>query len=463
MTKEEFQEKLYRYILSQDMISPGDKVVVGVSGGADSVALLLGLISVSQSLGINRKDIVAVHINHMIRGAEADSDEAFVDKLCEDNGIEFYSYKKDIKAYAKELSVSDEEAGRSYRYECFSKVKELTKSSKIAVAHNKNDVAETLLFNMTRGTGLNGMSSIKAVREDIIRPLLFATREEIEAYLDAMQQNYVTDRTNLTLCYDRNKIRHRVLPELLEINSKAVDHLEEISHEAIKSYEFIHEYAVKRFIDNADINSHRIIMPVDFLHGEKMIVREHIIHEALGMLAGRKKDITRTHIDSVLSLLNKATGRRIDLPYNILARLSYDKLIIELSQGMDELCIELGKEGEYELDDGTKLILRILSPEEMTELPKNNYTKVFDYDKIKDTFCIRNAKSGDYIKIDTEGSSKKLSRIFIDNKIDRRERERFRVIASGDEVLWAIGLRYNESYRIDDNTKKILYLEYIGG
>jgi len=176
-------DKVNNFILDNHMISTGDRIVLGLSGGADSVCLLILLLDICSRYGLGSKDIYAVHINHKIRGEEADEDMEFARKLCQEKQVNFIAFSKDIVALAKEEGISTEEAGRRFRYECFDKVAGEYGCTKIAVAHNKNDMAETVVFNMLRGTGLRGMSGIKPVRGNIIRPLLNITREEIIEYL----------------------------------------------------------------------------------------------------------------------------------------------------------------------------------------------------------------------------------------------------------------------------------------
>lgn len=208
--------KIYRFISENKMLKNGDCVVCGLSGGADSVCLLLVLSELRKKFNIS---VEALHVNHSLRGSESDSDEEFCRKLCKKLDIPFKAERCNVKKYAAENGLSDEEAARILRYEIFEKN---SIDKKIATAHNANDNLETVILNLTRGSAIKGLAGIPPVRGNIIRPILTVTRNEIEAFLSSQNQNYVTDSTNLSDNYTRNKIRHKIIPILQEINSSVV-------------------------------------------------------------------------------------------------------------------------------------------------------------------------------------------------------------------------------------------------
>ncbi|MGN0435697.1 MAG: tRNA lysidine(34) synthetase TilS, partial [Wujia sp.] len=327
-------QNAYNYIKEHKMLLPDDRIVIGLSGGADSVCLLLVLNALKNRLGISEDGLVAVHINHLIRGDEAEADREFAEKLCDRLGIEFIAYSKDIPAYAREKSCSVEEAGRMYRYQCFEEAAALRKCSKIAVAHNKNDVAETVLFNLVRGTGIKGLGGIPAVRGRIIRPLLFATRMEIEEYLKECNESYRVDSTNNGTDYDRNKIRHIILPVMSEINASAVEHICQVAELAEESYTYVDRIVQERleklsqqFGDDGSL----AISRAELLK-ESEPVRRQLIHEIIGRSCGHKKDITGRHIRAVEELLEQQTGKQLELPYGLRVRVSYDHLIFSRTE-----------------------------------------------------------------------------------------------------------------------------------
>lgn len=443
------------------MIEPSDRIVAGLSGGADSVCMLLILSELSDRLGISRDGIIAVHVNHMIRGQEADGDEAFAGKLCAELGITFLCFRKDIKAYAAELGCTVEEAGRKYRYKCFDEAAEKYNCNKTAVAHNKNDLAETVVFNMLRGSGLKGMSGIQPVRGNVIRPLLDVTRQQIEEYLSDCNQSYRNDSTNDILDYDRNKIRHVILPAMQEVNSGAVRHICQMAEEAKNSYSFIHHKALERYdgcVEDDDFGR-TVTLEVSRIYKYNPVLQEHVIHEAIGDVAGIKKDITRRHVMAVVGLLYQDTGRAVELPYGIRARRSYNNLIITNKQETAaDYYIDINDDGVYNIPEWGIIEISFIDNNAGIEVPKKIYTKMADYGKMKDRLCIRTPEDGDYITIDSNGNTKKLSRVFIDNKIDREKRASWPVLACGHEIVWVLGIRYSEAYKINEETTKIIYM-----
>lgn len=458
-------DKVNNFIVDNHMIDAGDKIVLGLSGGADSVCLLILLLDIGVRYGYDSKDIYAVHINHMIRGDEADEDEEFVRALCREKKVNFQVFRKDISAYAKELGISTEEAGRKFRYQCFEEVASSNGCTKIAVAHNKNDMAETVIFNMLRGTGLKGMSGMQPVRGNIIRPILGITRDEIIEYLAYKGQGYRNDSTNDGNDYDRNKIRHIILPAMMDINKGAVGHICQMALEAGSSYSYIHDMAMEDYngLSQEDDFGKSVTLEVGELYKSNPVLQEHLIHEAIGDVAGVKKDITRKHVMSVVGLLYQDTGKQVELPYGIIARRSYDNLIISNKTNIyGDYRIKIEHEGIYNIPKKGSIEFKIIDYNQDIQISKKIYTKMLDYGKIKDTLYLRTPEDGDYIVIDAKGSTKKLSRVFIDNKIDRQYRKDWPVLACGKNVVWAIGLRFSEAFKIDENTKKILYIDYRG-
>ncbi|MBQ9936404.1 MAG: tRNA lysidine(34) synthetase TilS [Lachnospiraceae bacterium] len=458
-------DKVNNFIVDNHMITAGDRIVLGLSGGADSVCLLLLLLDVSSKYGYESSDIFAVHINHMIRGQEADEDEEFARKLCQERQVNFVGFRKDIVQYAKELGLSVEEAGRKFRYQCFNEVAKENGCTRVAVAHNKNDMAETVIFNMLRGTGLKGMAGMQPVRGNIIRPILGITRDEIIEYLGEKQQTYRIDSTNEGLDYDRNKIRHIILPAMEDINKGAVGHICQMALEAGNSYSYIHNMAIEDYsgISSEDDFGKTVELDVNELYKYSPVLQEHLIHEAIGDVAGEKKDITRRHIVAVVGLLYQETGKQLELPYGIRARRSYDKLIItNKNQDSLDYNIKIEPDKVYNIPGQGIIEFKIIEYSDDVEISKKLYTKMLDYDKIVDALYLRTPEDGDYVVIDAKGSTKKLSRVFIDNKVDREKRGGWPVIASGKNIVWAVGLRFSEAYKVDEKTKRILYMDYKG-
>ena len=232
-------------IRKYNMIEKGDVIVVGFSGGADSVCLLHFLSIVKDDYDIVLK---AVHVNHNIRGEEAERDENFAREFCQKLGVEVISFSVDVPSLAEERGFSEEECGREVRYDCFRKVK----CNKIAVAHTLSDSAETLIFNLTRGTGIKGLCGINPVRDNIIRPLIYCSRQDIENYCKKHSLSYVTDSTNLSNDYTRNKIRNEVIPVLKSINPSFEKSISRLINNAENENAFMEQTARKLMSDSRE-------------------------------------------------------------------------------------------------------------------------------------------------------------------------------------------------------------------
>lgn len=217
------EQKVNAYIQKYHMLEKGEKIVIGVSGGADSVCLLFLLLSLRSEWDLK---LQAVHVHHGLRGADADADEQYVRKLCQVQDVPLYVFHEDVKAYAKERGMTEEEAGRVLRRERFVQIKNETGASKIVLAHHKNDNVETVLWNLSRGSGIRGAGGIRPKNGDWIRPLLCVTREEIEDYLGERKIAYCEDATNKEDDYTRNRLRNHVIPYLQEeINALSLIHI----------------------------------------------------------------------------------------------------------------------------------------------------------------------------------------------------------------------------------------------
>ena len=470
--------KIAENIKQFHMIKKGDRIVVGVSGGADSVCLL----SVLQKLyGSKDISLFVVHINHGLRGTEADEDEAFVKELCNRMKVECFSYSFNVKQIAASQGISEEEAGRNVRYQSFLEVCHSQKCNKIAVAHNKNDNAETFLFHLFRGSGLKGLSGIAPIRQlssdkeeiTVIRPLNCVERSEIENYLKEERLLYRTDSTNRTDDYTRNKIRNRILTYAkTEINQNAVNNIYETAGRLREAQEFIEEQ-VKLSYRNCVIEGEiEFRLKLKEFQETVAILQKGIVRNAFEKLVGNLKDLESKHIDAVLTLLQKQVGRSVHLPYGMVAERGYEEILIYHKQ---DKCIETNNKeaicpqkllipGSMDLkSQGKRIITEIISYQKNTVIPKNSCIKWFDYDKIENAVEVRGRKEGDFIQINTLGGRKKLKDYFIDHKIPKQHRDFLVLIADGNHIMWIIGYgdRMSEKYKVDETTTKILLIKMI--
>lgn len=460
-----FECKIHKFVMDNNMLSVNDNVVIGVSGGADSICLLKVLINMSSEYNLK---LHIVHVHHGIRGSEADRDQKFVKQFCEKYpNITYYLYEYDIPALAKEYKMSEEEVGRMMRYKAFNDVKTKVKADKIAVAHNLNDNVETVLFNLCRGTGISGLKGIINKNNELIRPLLCVTREEIESYLSDCEQVYIQDSTNFEEDYTRNKIRLNVIPYLEKnINFNVKEHINNLSKIALDTENFMSSYTDKvyeRIVKYTNEDIEQYMIDIELFNKEEYIIRQRIIRKCILTLVGRLKDISNVHIDDIAKLSDKNVGKYIVLPYGIVCKRGYRTLNMYIArENITEeeiLYEEIKLNQEYFLPYYNKhIIFECIQYEKSMDIPRNDYTKWFDYGKMNDIVVLRNRKSGDKIQLNPEGTTKKLKDLMIDLKINKEERNSIPLVAHGQEVLWLIGKRNSEAYRVDEHTREILQI-----
>lgn len=449
------------------MLESGNGVVLGVSGGADSVCLFMILQELAEVMDLK---LHVVHVNHLLR-READEEESYVREICNQYHVACHVFRKDIAAYAEELNCSVEEAGRIYRYDCFEEVCRQNHCDKIAVAHHENDRVETMLFHMVRGTGLRGIGSIPAVRGRIIRPLLYCSRQEIEAYLADKQIRFYNDASNASEEYTRNLIRHQVIPQLEKVNPQAVRHMTELSETAQEYWEYVEREARKAQQECVSRVAQGMEWKKEQMQEFPRVLQRHIVYRVLTEVSGSAKDWEQFHVEQVLDLQNKSVGKRVNLPYKLEAIRSYDGVRIQkelADENEQEPFIDNGLVQSVEITiNGVTVIPQVGRVEchvsEWTgedEISKKLYTKMMDYDKIYGTLCIRNPKPGDYFIINQEGERKKLSRLFIDKKVPKEQREKQLVLAAGQQVYWIIGMRISEDVKVDVSTKRVLEITF---
>lgn len=467
MTEKRFFNRVKHYMEQYHMLHSGDRVVAGISGGADSVCLFFVLLELQQELGIT---FHGVHVNHGLRGEAADSDEQFVVRLCEKYQVPLDIYRVDLNQVAKDRKVSLEEAGRDIRREAFLETMGKWDGTKIALAHHQNDNAETLLWNLARGTGLRGMAGIRPVHGIWIRPLLGVTRQDIESCLQYMGQDFCTDLTNLETTYTRNKIRHQVLPVLEEeVNPAAVRHMNEAMEQMGLLRDFVEEetiHAVERVCRKTECF-------VELLEEEwrklPKFLQKEVIYTVLEEVSGSGKDLGKVHIQAVEDLFDQQVGRWRMLPGAIRALCTYDGVRVEqyVSEEKEfpkkESCVELIIPGMTEIP-GKNLriscqIIDVQEPLEVAEIPQKRYTKWLDYDIIASCLKVRGRELGDWLVIDKAGHEKKLKSWFVNEKIPADQRGEIPLIADGNQIVWIVGYRMNMAYQVSANTKRILEIK----
>ena len=448
--------EVLEYIKKYEMLRKGDTVVIGVSGGPDSVCLLVLLKELSYQLDIN---IEVVHVNHMLR-PEAGDEADFVKALCNRMGLTFHLFKEDVMLLSKREGLSTEEAGRKIRYDALRKVLD-GRQGKIAVAHNQNDLAETVVFNLLRGSSIKGLCGIEPVNGDIIRPLLCMSRERIIEFLEKNRIEYVTDKSNLTDEYTRNKIRHHIIEYSDEnVVKGCVSNIASAAERMREADSFIRKQTVRAAARCGIEDGEDILINTDALLKEDPFIAKCVIYEMIGMTAGLKKDITSAHVGIVYDLLFTEGSKELSLPYGILVRKEYNRLCF-IKKGEDDDDLE---EGEYEGDANTpgrtrelpQINHRILTDFDIENIPTGNYTKWFDCDKISKACTLRYRRKCDYLTINSEMGKKSLQEYMVNEKIPKRDRDRVPLVADGSHIMWVVGHRMSEYYKVTKDTMKVL-------
>ena len=421
------KEKVLKALYDHNMLDNTEEVVVGFSGGADSVCLLHILNSVKDDFGFSIK---AVHINHGIRGEEADADEDFARNFCLNLNVPFDFFKFDCINDAETNKETLEECGRRVRYESFNRV--CGQKSKIATAHNANDNAETMIFNITRGTSVKGLCGIPFVRDNIIRPLLYCSRKEIEGYCKDNNLEFVTDSTNLTDEYTRNKIRHLVMPVLEEINPAYLSSFNSLSDNAKNVTDFLKNKAECLIAQSkiGDFAYNRTIL----LGADKSIVSEMLYSE---FFAYSRLRLDAKKIEALYDLLYKSG--RLQLYGNLYAEVKKDyfrfyqikETVLNNKIDVSNIPFEITF-GDYHVD-----IEKITNNSKIV----NHFGKVdmIDYNAISGHLVLRNRMAGDKFTLPKRNVTKTLKKLFMEENIPIEKRNKIPVLCDDNGVVWVLG------------------------
>lgn len=438
-------DKIKKIIKEKKLIKYGEHIIAGVSGGADSVYLLLVLHSLREELDLT---ITAVHMNHMIR-EEAVDDQKFVEELCGKLSINCITFEVDVKMIAQREKRSLEEAGRKARYDAFFKTMKKYHADKIAVAHHQNDQVETFLYRCARGTGIYGAGAMKEQDGVLIRPLLSIKKQEIIKYLEQTGQRWVEDASNQDDTFARNQIRNQIIPRLENVNDQAVEHIGRLCEDIQEVSMYLTSQIEEAFACCVSYMENGLRIDCSKLDQENIWVQKQIFKRVLEEISGKKKDLERRHIEDLIELSQNGTGRKISLPYGINAEKSYQYIMVQKGDISDKQEIE----GKLYCEEVTDL----------TNIVENDCTKIIDYDRIETGVQLRCRKPGDFFTFGTEHKRKSLSRYFIDEKIPRKLRDEIPLIADGSHIVWIVGRRVSEQYKITRSTKRYLKLEFKRG
>lgn len=445
--EKELETKIKRAIKEFDMLAEGDKVIVGLSGGADSMMLMHYL---KYKLHI---EVIACHINHNLRGEESDRDMQFAEQICKQWEIPFVVHTVDVTNYAQKNGLTLEQAGRNLRYSIFEQAAREHEAQKVATAHTLSDNAETMLLNLTRGTGLKGLCGIPPKRDNIIRPLIHLTRQEVEAYCQEFSIEYVTDSTNLKTIYTRNKVRHLIMPELKIVNPQIYSSINKTIQVLLHEQDYMKNVSEEAYsnVNKADG------LVVDDLMEYHIAIRHRVIAMFLEQNQIDRSNDLIEKLDKMMKIgkgkINVKGETFIEIKKNVLI-LNDNRLIVDYF----ELPLEFG---DFLTPNGKRYTISICNQDEIKTI-KNVYKKLLyiglDYDKIIGKPVLRQRKIGDKISLENREGTKTLKKLFIDDKLTAAQKSQRIVLADEKSVIAVEGYGCDRRVQIDEKTTRILLI-----
>lgn len=472
----EFEKKVAGFIKANSLVDPAERLLLAVSGGADSTALLYAVHALKAE-NILSADLVCAHINHQLRGADADVDEDFVIAQAHDLKLTITTKKLDVRGFADKNKLSVETAARQMRIETLLNIAKAGNCNSIATAHHKNDNAETILHRLVRGTGFRGLAGIWPTRlfdDDIrfIRPLLSVTRDEIIEYLKKRNLKWRRDHTNADCTYTRNFIRHRLLPALQQDSSVSlVEQLSALAASSRKFYSMVCNCANKAWPQLTDCPANFLKLNLQMFLTHPIPVKVELVRRSLTAIGCGQRDLTRLHFQEILRLAEKNVGgRKIELPAGFIVRREYGDLIFARSEKTsphDEL---IRNSTRLQVPGKTKFgrfLIQAATLEadgsriEKFKTKENNCIECFDRDKVKLPLMVRSRKAGDRFWPLGLEAEKKIGKFLTAAKIPHHLRRKLLVIEDSEKIIWLWPARICEQTKITCATQKVLQLEII--
>lgn len=452
-------QQFLRNINEKTDIKPGDRILVAVSGGMDSVLLLYLLNKHKDELGIK---IEAAHINHMLRGKDSDKDQEFVKKLTCEWNIPFHTINIDVKKISKTNKWTLEEGARKLRYEYLITLKENLGCRKIAVAHHHKDQAETILMHLIRGTGAEGLRGMFLDKDDIVRPLLNISREEIEEEVTELGLEYRTDKSNLETRHTRNKIRLKLLPILSKYNPQIEKNLVKTGEIIREDNNFIESEVNKYYHKYVEIKEGHLIID-KMLIGLHQAIRRRILIKAYKELS--LKYLEYNYVIKADEYIRTIETKKLGLPNGISLYRNKEEIILDMRKKTlvwDEIELVIEKPGLYIFDD-KQLNLEVLmdKPEKDIYIKRESMEGYLDFDKLTWPLKARTRKPGDKFLVVGEKVARKLKKLFIDREIPKKVRDRLPLISTKEgNLVFIPGIGVSDLAKIDDNTITILHFSY---
>jgi tRNA(Ile)-lysidine synthase len=466
---ETVEEKVYRFIEEHNLFYPGEKVVVAVSGGADSVCLLHILNNLKSKLNIS---LHVAHLNHGLRNKESDNDARFVTRLTKKLGLPVTVRREAIAEYKKDKKYTLEEAAREKRYEFFADVVNKEDAECVAVAHTRDDNVETILMHILRGSGISGLRGLLPVSVlqfgkeklamNVVRPMLLLSRAEVEEYCDYLKIKPRVDSSNMSITFTRNRIRLELLPQLRTYNPRVDEALLRLATIADEETRFLDEQAAQLWSEIVEEYGSAVSLDIKKIIHLPEIIQRQILRWAVKYLRGSTKDIESLHVEDMIKFISKPAGKTLCLPQGLRLHTEHNKLI--LSRDDVEICPFPPMEqhviqvpGETEVP-GWVVTAKVLNNTDVSF--EGNFIATLDYEMAGKELLVRSRREGDAFQPLGMAHPKSLQRFMIDAKIPRNWRDHVPLVCNNEQVLWIVGWRIDERYKVTPQTKKVLRLEF---
>ena len=457
------ERRVWRFIREHGLVSGAETLVVGVSGGPDSVCLVHILASLQAQLGIK---LWVAHLNHQLRGDDSEADARYVADLASQIGVPATIGYRDVEAYRREKRCSLEEAAREVRYAFLAEVATSVESSRVAVGHTTNDQLETVLMHLIRGSGgLRGMSPTTQWGSLlIVRPLLEVRREETEAYCQLHRLMPRSDSSNLSLSLLRNRIRHELLPLLRSYNPNIDKALLRTTHLLADDLSFLEEEVYQLWGEVVVEEGGTIILDSARVSRLPPALQRRLLRAVVRHLLGNLRDIEATHIEAMRAMTTKPAGKSLSLPRGLVFSTEYGRCLI--TRDSAPLCPLPTLEGEFPLliPGETQLpgwqVRAKVVPVEGFASPPQEFRADLDLDRAGSELMVRARRPGDRFQPLGMKQPKKLQDFMVDAKIPRQWRGRVPLVCSPQQVIWVVGWRIDERVKVTDSTRQILCLEF---